>query len=130
MAEYLLDASALIDWLKGKPEALDLLAALVAGEHVLGVNAITIAETYSGFSQEEREHEEAFLSSFLYWPIDREMAELAGAYRYKYTRLGQPKSVQDMLMAAHAVRRDATLITANVRDFPMPELKILPLPGG
>jgi len=32
-------------------------------------------------------------------------------------------------LGALAVAKDATLITSNVRDFPMPELKLEPLPG-
>ena len=75
--------------------------------------------------REEQEREERFLSRLAYWPIRHDMAVLAGTYRYTYMRAGRPLAVQDTLMAAHAVRVDATLVTANVRDFPMPELKLL-----
>ena len=50
-------------------------------------------------------------------------------YRHIYARSGQPLSVPDTLMAALAVAKDAALITGNVRDFPMPELKLEPLPA-
>ena len=125
---YLLDASVLIDWLKGKPNALQLLDDFARRGEILAVNAISLAEVYSGFSEDEREREEPFLGSLAYWEIDREVAELAGAYRYTYARMGQPLSVPDVLMAAHAVARGAILITGNVRDFPMPELELQRLP--
>ena len=125
---YLIDASVLIDWLKGQPDALQLLDDFARRGEILAVNAISLAELYSGFSEDEREREEPFLASLTYWEIDREVAELAGTYRYNYRRQGRPLSVPDVLMAAHAVTRGATLITGNVRDFPMPELKLLRLP--
>lgn len=124
MAQYLLDASVLIDWLKGKPQAAELLAELARRGDVLAVNAIAIAETFSGFSTEERERAQPVLQTLQFWDIDLEVAKLAGSYRYAYARMGQPLSVPDVLMAAHAVANDATLITGNVRDFPMPELKL------
>lgn len=128
MAEYLLDASVLIDWLKGRRQAAELLEELVRRGDVLAVNAIAIAETFSGFSAEERGRAEPVLQTLGFWDIDLEVAKLAGTYRYTYARMGQPLSVPDTLMAAHAVARGATLITGNVRDFPMPELGLEKLP--
>ena len=130
MAQYLLDASVLIDWLKGRRQAAELLEELVRRGEVLAVNAIAIAETFSGFSAEERERAEPVLQTLEFWDIDLEVAKLAGAYRYTYARMGRPLSVPDVLMAAHAVARGATLITGNVRDFPMPELRLEKLPPG
>jgi predicted nucleic acid-binding protein len=125
----LLDASALIDWLKGSQRAVDILRGLIERDETLAVNAISIAEIYSGFSAQERADEQPFLRGLEYWPMDRGVAEAAGTYRYQYARLGRPLSVTDCLLAAHAISEDATLITDNVRDFPMPELKILKLRG-
>jgi predicted nucleic acid-binding protein len=34
----------------------------------------------------------------------------------------------DALIAATAVEHNATVVTGNVRDYPMPEVSILPLP--
>jgi predicted nucleic acid-binding protein len=65
--------------------------------------------------------------TFEYWPIDQDVAKRAGSLRNEYRRTGRPRSVPDTLMAAHAMLREATLVTGNVRDFPMPELKILRL---
>ncbi len=130
MAQYLLDASVLIDWLKGRRQAAELLEELVRRGEVLAVNAISIAETYSGLSEEEHERVKPVLQTLEFWDIDLEVARLAGTYRYTYARMGRPLSVPDVLMAAHAVARDVTLITGNVRDFPMPELQMEQLPPG
>jgi predicted nucleic acid-binding protein len=34
----------------------------------------------------------------------------------------------DMLIAATAVAHGATVVTANIRDFPVPEVSLLQLP--
>ncbi len=127
MTKYLLDSNAIIDWLNGRAPAPEVLEELSSLGNVLAVNAITLAETYSGLSESERQTVEEFLATLDYWIIDSSIARLAGEYRYRYLREGRPLAVPDVLLAAHAVREDATLITSNIRDFPMPELKILRL---
>ena len=129
MTKYLLDSNVVIEWLKGRAAAVALLDELNRRANVLAVNAITIAETYSGLSEDETRAAERVISAFDYWGIGPQVAGVAGSLRYRYAREGRVLSVPDVLLAAQALLEDATLITANVRDFPMPELRILPLPG-
>jgi predicted nucleic acid-binding protein len=42
--KYLLDASAVIDWLNGRPRAVELFAGLIADDGSFAANAITVAE--------------------------------------------------------------------------------------
>lgn len=124
MPRYLLDANVVIDWLKGKEPALGLVRHLVQSLQPPAVNAVTLAEVHSGVSDDDRETVDRLLTNFEYWEIDEPVARLAGRYRYGYARQGRPFALTDMLMAAHAVQRDATLVTDNVRDFPMPEVRL------
>ena len=128
MTRYLLDSNVVIDWLNGRAPAPALLDELNSRGDILTVNAITITETYSGIAPRDVESIGRVLASFEYWQIDFRVARLAGEFRYRYARLGRPLAVPDVLLAAHAVTEDLTLITANVKDFPMPELKLLSLP--
>lgn len=96
---------------------------------VVAINAISVAEVYSGLIERHRSLIEGLFGGFEYWHIPREVAEQAGNYRFEYAREGVQLSVTDTLLAAHAVSRDATLITANLRHFPMPELKVWYVPG-
>jgi len=128
LTRYLLDSNVVIDWLNGRAPAPALLDELNSCGDILTVNAITITETYSGIAQRDVESIGRVLASFEYWQIDFRVARLAGEFRYRYARLGRPLAVPDVLLAAHAVTEDSTLITANVKDFPMPELKLLSLP--
>lgn len=122
---YLLDANAIIDWLNGRQRVADLLASLAGEGDRLVVNAVALAEVFSGLSEDESVAAEPALGSLEFWDIDEAVARLAGSYRYEYARQGRKLPVADTLMAAHAVSRDATLVTRNIRDFPMPQLKIL-----
>jgi predicted nucleic acid-binding protein len=124
---YLLDSTVVIDWLNGIPEAAALLSDLVLRGHTLALNAAGVAEIYSGLAEDELRVADQFVDDCEYWDFSLEDAVLAGAYRYKYARQGITLSVPDMLMAAQAVSRDATLVTGNIKHFPMPELKLLRL---
>jgi predicted nucleic acid-binding protein len=125
---YLLDANVLINWLTGRFGVATFMDELASGPEPLAVNAISVAELYSGIADADLAATQRVMSAFDYWPIDEPTARLAGSYRYRYARLGTSLSVTDVVMAAHAVRRDATLITSNLKDFPMPELNVMHLP--
>lgn len=127
MSGFLVDSNVLIEWLKGIPRAVVLLERLVSQREPVAVNAVSVAETYSGLFDEDRDRAMAFLSGFRFWPIGFDVAKLAGEFRFQYARRGRQYSVSDTLLAAHAISLDATLVTGNVRDFPMPELRILRL---
>ncbi len=124
MAEYLLDTSALIDWLGGSEPAHSLLERLSAEGHDLAVCCVSIAELFSGLSDAERAAVEPVIGGLDYLDIDEGAARLAGSFRYTHARRGMQLSTPDALQAALAVRRGATLVTANVKDFPMPELRV------
>ncbi len=127
MATYLLDASALIDWLQGIAAARRLMDSLTDEGHALAVCCISVAEVYSGLTEEERLAVEPAVSALEYWDINFEAAAMAGQLRYFYRRRGIQLSTPDALLAALAIRRDAVLVTGNIKDFPMPELKLEPL---
>ncbi len=50
-------------------------------------------------------------------PFTQEDAHAAGEIRATLQKAGTPIGPYDLLIAAHAVRRNATLITANTREF-------------
>lgn len=89
------------------------------------MNVIITAEVYSGLREQERERAQRLFRPLDYWVIEFGTARLAGELRMQYQQLGRTLAVTDALIAAQAIARDATLVTDNVRDFPMPELKIL-----
>ena len=129
MAAYLLDTSALIDWLGGSSSVRRLITGLVESVHDLAVCCVSVAELYSGLADHERPIVDGAIEPMEYWDIGPTVAKLAGYYRYAYSREGVQLSTPDALLAALAVGQEAYLVTGNVKDFPMPELKLEPLPG-
>jgi predicted nucleic acid-binding protein len=57
-----------------------------------------------------------------------ESGVVAGRYRSEFRRRGITLPATDALIAAVAFERQATVITANVRHFPMDDIRIEPLP--
>jgi predicted nucleic acid-binding protein len=120
-----LDANVLIGWLRGQRGPIEFLRDLGQTDAVIGVNAISTAETYSGLQETDTERAERLFAAFDFWVMEWNVAKLGGELRYEYQRRGRTLSVTDSLLAAHAMSRDATLVTDNIRDFPMPELRLL-----
>jgi predicted nucleic acid-binding protein len=55
------------------------------------------------------------------------VARHTGIYRYEYARRGQTILTAAALIAATAAAVGATLVTDNVKHFPMAEIKIMRL---
>lgn len=125
MAKYLLDTTALIDHLRGRKEVVDLITALAKEGHLIGVCCINVAELHAGLGQTERPMADHLLDSLEFYEVTRDTAKQAGRYRYDFARKGMALAMADALIAATAVNQEATLVTANTRDFPMTELRLL-----
>ena len=125
MAYFLLDTTALIDYMRRNREIIDLVNGLLRGGHQLGVCAINLAELYTGVGAEDRVDADRLVSQLNYFDITSDVAVEAGRYRYEFARQGITLSTTDAITAAVAMANGAILITANVRDFPMQELQLL-----
>ena len=128
MARYLLDTTVLIDHLRGQPKAVELMTRMARLGHELGVCCINIAELYSGLANEEQVRADKLINSLAYYEISRDTAKLAGGYRFRFARKGVALTTTDTLVAAAAVSNEATLVTANVRDYPIEEVELLQQP--
>lgn len=121
---FLLDTTVLIDFFRGRKEAIETLNIL-AEEGPLACCPVTVAEVFSGARAQEMARVEDFLSSLMYYPVPYETARLAGNYRQDYQKKGITLSISDTLIAAVAVTNTLTLVTGNVRHYPMPDLAVI-----
>ena len=128
MALYLLDSNAVIDYFFGIPTSVALVDALFDERHSLCVCDVVVAEVFSGLHPGDKERPQRFIQSCRFLETDLEAAALAGEWRYGYSREGVSLTTTDVLIAATAHIHRATLVTADVRHFPMPEVTVLPLP--
>jgi tRNA(fMet)-specific endonuclease VapC len=88
----------------------------------VAVSSITVAELHYGLERSsnparEREGVENLLGAVSILPFDSKAAEGYGLLRRYLERRGQPIGQFDLLIAAHAVAQNATLVTNNTREF-------------
>jgi predicted nucleic acid-binding protein len=115
------DTSVVIDLLRGREEGLHLLEPLW---EPLMVSTVTIHEVYAGMRSGEEEMTETMLSSFVPLSFGTAEARLTGGWWREYRAQGVTLNLRDLAIAAAAVSRNLPLATGNVKDFPMPELRV------
>ena len=76
---------------------------------------------------EERATED-FLRSLEFYTFDWQSARMSGLLKRDYARRGITLSLPDTAIAAIALLNNLTLITDNVKDFPMKDLSLFQLP--
>ncbi len=121
---YLLDTNACIALLNGRPASVRArLQAVVTGGHVVAVSSIVAFELWYGAAKSARiDANRERLGTFFAGPIDvlafdDDDARTAGDVRAVLESGGTPIGAYDVLIAGQALRRGATLVTANVAEF-------------
>jgi len=118
---YLLDTNTCIYIIKRSPEQVMLrFKRLRVGD--VGVSAITVCELQFGVSNSSQpERNQRALTEFL-GPLEildfpAAASVVYGDIRTRLQRAGTPIGSYDLLLAAHALQRELTLVTNNVREF-------------
>ena len=127
MSRYLLDTDILISFSKRREPARSFIWAAIGFGDQLGVCAINVVEFYTGLPSPVHPTWDQFVGSLQYWEITRPTAVRKREYRYEFARKGQILSDTDALVAAVARENQATLVTGNASDYPMPDIQLLPL---
>lgn len=127
MTAFLLDTTALIDFSKRREPAYSQIVTWIDGGDTLGACAITVAEFHAGLTADESRDWVEFITALEYWEIDSTAAMRAGQDRYRFARQGVVITITDALVAAVARERNAIVVTANIKDYPMNDVEIFPL---
>ncbi|MEI6414034.1 MAG: type II toxin-antitoxin system VapC family toxin [Pseudomonadota bacterium] len=96
----------------------------------IGISAISVAELAFGVAASRRQIDnlgrlERFFAEFELLPFDHAAAHPYGSLRYHLQAQGTPIGALDLLIAAHTLSLDATLVTHNTREFArVPGLKL------
>ena len=121
---YLLDTNACIALINGKPVAVrNRLQEVLENGAQVNVSAIVAFELWYGVGKSRQQEANAQrLKTFFSGPIDlmvfdEEDAKVAGTIRARIEAAGRPIGAYDLLIAGQAIRRKATLVTANAREF-------------
>ena len=124
----LLDTCVVVDALNGRTGRRELLLELVTQGNVLASCAITVAEVHAGMRPPEAQKTAAWFGRMRYFDITESTAGLGGDLRAAWRKKGRTLPATDTLIAAVAIANHLVLATDNLKDFPMPELRFLPLP--
>ena len=92
------------------------------GPERIGISSLSVAELNSGMEKSQRvQGNLAALEEFLYpltiLTFDERAAYAYGKLRATLERQGTPIGPLDTLIAAHALRLEATLVTNNTHEF-------------
>src|SRR5215218_3910125 len=120
MVRYLLDTNILSDLLRNPAgRAARRLAGV--GEAVVCTSIVVACELRYGAakkgSPQLSERVEILLQSLEVLPLDKEADRHYAGTRSHLDRLGRPIGPNDLLIAAHALALDLTLVTDNVEEF-------------
>lgn len=124
----LLDTSVIIDVLRIRRGRHELLGLRKQAGDTLACSAVTVAEVYAGMRPGEAAATERFLEGLECIEVTREIARRAGSLKYAWERKGVTIDIPDAIIAATSLNFNLCLATDNLRDFPMPDLKLLDLP--
>ena len=122
MAErLLLDTDVLVEYLRGRQEAIEYLEGLTSDQYV---SVISVAELFAGARGDEEEQSlKQFLLAFSALPVTEKVARLGGLYRRNYGS-SHGTGLADALIAATAKETETNLVTFNRRHFPMVEVTV------
>ena len=127
--KFLLDTNICIYLIKKKPpKVMPKFSSYAVGD--IGVSSVTVAELQFGVQKSLRpaqnEHAlELFLLPLTIVDFDYQAAVVYGNIRAALERQGTPIGSLDMLIAAHALSLNMTLVTNNTREFArIPGLKV------
>ena len=128
MSTFLLDTSVIIDAINGKRDRAQLREELLEQGHLLACCPINVTEVYAGMRTHEETRTLNLLESLQYYPITWPIARLAGELKRDYGRKGVSLATTDVTIAAVALYHRLTLLTDNLKHYPMKELTLFPLP--
>ena len=121
---YLLDTNACIALINGTPrEVRRRFQRNINRGATMLVSSVVAFELWYGVAKSQRKESNtrrlgAFFAGPLEWtPFDHEDAQEAGRVRAELEIAGKPIGAYDMLIAAQARRRGATLVTSNAAEF-------------
>ncbi|HEV2851955.1 MAG TPA: PIN domain-containing protein [Thermoanaerobaculia bacterium] len=120
MVRYLLDTNVLSALIRN-PGGSAARRLAVVGEATVCTSIVVACELRYGAirkgSSQLSERVETILGSLEVFPLERDSDRWYAEVRSQLDHLGKPIGPNDLLIAAHALALDLTLVTDNVREF-------------
>lgn len=114
----------LIAYLRDVAPVPSLLRRLLADGHRLATTCVNLAEIERGLRPHERKQTQELLDRLRFLVTDREAARRTGRYQADWAKRGRTIHTPDALVAGTARAHGAVLLTHNIDDFPMQDLRV------
>ncbi len=121
---YLVDTDIIIWVLRGNKKYEETLQNL-KDKVPISISTITTAEIYMNIFPSEIVKTENLLNEFQEWDVSSAIAKQGGLYWQEYVKQLKKLSLMDCLIAATANVNNLTLVSLNIKHFPMKDIKIL-----
>jgi hypothetical protein len=121
---FLLDTDVLIWVLRGKKEIIEKVSELKEEAH-LSISVISTTEIYKNIFPSELPATEDYLDQHIIFDVDQKTAKIAGLYWQQYVKQLKNLSLTGCLIAATANVNNLTLVSLNIKHFPMKDIKTL-----
>jgi tRNA(fMet)-specific endonuclease VapC len=127
--KYMLDTNICIYIIKRKPQAV-IERFLRTDISQIGISSITLSELLFGVSKSSKPDQNKIALAQFIAPLeimhyDDQAAQCYGDLRAYLEREGKPIGSLDMLISAHALSMNSTLVTNNEKEFkPITDLRI------
>ena len=120
-----LDTNVVIDAIRGKRTNIRkaLLTTAAAARHTISIPSIVMFELEFGVANSSSAAVQAarlanfMASGYAIVDFDRDDATVAAKLRTQLAQIGTPIGPYDLLIAAQVLRRGATLVSANTKEF-------------
>lgn len=117
---YLLDTNICVYIIRRRPDAVYRRLSRTAGRAV-AISVVTAFELEIGALRAQGRHYSEvvrlFIAEFPVLPLEDSARAFYGQLRTSLERRGEIIGAHDMLIAAHALALDATLVTNNEKEF-------------
>lgn len=120
---FLVDTNVLILGVAFEEPDHTFLQKIIAKDQ-LYLSVVVIGEFLSRSTKEEEIELEKLLTDFPTLEVNLEIARIAAQYRKKFLKTRRTQLL-DYFLAAQAKLNHLTLVTNNVGDFPMKDIKII-----
>ena len=120
VSRFLLDTNILSDLVR-QPQGVVARQIAAVGEEAVCTSIVVAAELRFGAAKRAHprltQQVESILAALAVLPLELPADALYAQLRCTLERAGQPIGPNDMLIAAHALALECTLVTANVSEF-------------
>jgi tRNA(fMet)-specific endonuclease VapC len=121
---YVLDTTVLIGFLRNSPAIVSELREKLGAGHTLATTCVNVAEIERGLRPSERRRASAFLDRLRFLVTGPDAARRAGRYQAEWAQRGRTIHTPDALIAGTARAYGAIVVTHNVADFPMRDVRV------